>query len=48
VQVQWCELDRDLDLAGTWSGRLREIDDAHDVLWVSELGDLDGTHWDSR
>jgi hypothetical protein len=38
---------RDLDLAGTRSGRLRDIDDAHDVLWPSELGDLEGAHMGS-
>ena len=48
VLVQRRELDRDLDLTGTRSGRLRDIDDVHYVFWSSELGDLDGTHTDSR
>jgi hypothetical protein len=48
VLVERRELDSGLDLAGTWSGRLLDLDDAHDVLWSSELGDLDGTHVDSR
>jgi hypothetical protein len=47
VLVQRRELDSDRDLAGTRRGRLRDIDDAHDVLRPSELGDLDGTHVDS-
>jgi hypothetical protein len=37
-------LGGNLDLADSRSRRLREIDDAQDVTWVSELGNLDGTH----
>ena len=37
-------VNSDLDLAGTGSRRLWEIDEAQHVLWFSELGDLDGTH----
>jgi hypothetical protein len=40
----WAQLDCDLNLAGTRSGRLRDIDDAQDVFWSSELGDLDSAH----
>ena len=47
VFVQGRELDSDPDLGGARRRRLRGIDDVQDVLWSSELCDLDGTHVDS-
>jgi hypothetical protein len=48
VQVQRREFDCDFDLVGTRIRRLGEIDDSHDFVRISEPGDLDGAHSDSR